>query len=172
MDALSDRDNPLRRVPRLYGKVQAKHAARWLTHDEAFGDLLITCRATARSGCETSWCFASASQGSGRPRSSPCASVTWSSTMPTRLRHSQLELDDQEADAQTLRRCEGLTRASLEDISPGAVVEPGRYVVVGDEDADPAVARVVDVKANGIVLLRVLPGHLDQHLDLLGRGSV
>lgn len=59
---------------------------------------------------------------------------------------------------------EGLTRASLKDISPGAVVEPGRYVVVGDEDADPAVARVVDVKANGVVLLRVLPGHADQHL--------
>lgn len=50
VDALSDRDNPLRRVPRLYGKVQAKHAARWLTHDEAFGQLLITCRGAGQIG--------------------------------------------------------------------------------------------------------------------------
>jgi hypothetical protein len=64
---------------------------------------------------------------------------------------------------------DGLTHASLKDASTGAVIEPGRYVVVGDEDADPAVAQVVEVKANGVVLLRVLPGHADQHLDLLGR---
>ena len=43
LDALTDRDNPLRRVPRLYGKVQSKHPARWLTHDEAFGRLLGVC---------------------------------------------------------------------------------------------------------------------------------
>jgi len=64
---------------------------------------------------------------------------------------------------------DGLTHASLKDATAGAVIEPGRYVVVGDEDADPAVAEVVEVKANGVVLLRVLPGHADQHLDLLGR---
>lgn len=44
VEAVADRDNPLRRVPRLCGKVQAKHPARWLTHDEAFGDLISTCR--------------------------------------------------------------------------------------------------------------------------------
>jgi len=36
-------------------------------------------------------------------------------------------------------------------------VEAGHCVIVGDEDADPAVARVVEVKADGVVLLRVLP---------------
>ena len=43
LDALTDRDNPLRRVPRLYGKVQSKHPARWLTHEETFRRLLGTC---------------------------------------------------------------------------------------------------------------------------------
>ena len=44
VETLSSRDNPLRRTPRLYGKVQGTYPARWLTHDEAFGRLLDTCR--------------------------------------------------------------------------------------------------------------------------------
>lgn len=64
---------------------------------------------------------------------------------------------------------DGFTHASIKDASPGVQIELGRYVVVGDEDADPAVAHVVEVRANGVVLLRVLPGHADLHLDLLGR---
>jgi len=43
VEALMSRDNPLRRVPRLYGKVQGKYPARWLTHEEAFGTLLDSC---------------------------------------------------------------------------------------------------------------------------------
>jgi integrase len=43
VEALAGRDNPLRRVPRLYGKVQGKNPARWLTRDEAFGTLLAAC---------------------------------------------------------------------------------------------------------------------------------
>ena len=50
LEALTDRDNPLRRVPRLYGKVQAKHPARWLTYDEAFGQLLAGCQADQEVG--------------------------------------------------------------------------------------------------------------------------
>jgi integrase len=50
VEVLTDRDNPLRRVPRLYGKVQAKHPARWLTHDEAFGQLLSTCASEGEIG--------------------------------------------------------------------------------------------------------------------------
>jgi len=66
---------------------------------------------------------------------------------------------------------DGLTHASLKDATDGSAIEPGRYVIVGDEDADPAVARVIEVRADGVVLLRVLPGHADEHLDLLGRSS-
>lgn len=60
-----------------------------------------------------------------------------------------------------------LTHASVEDAKPGVRVEPGRYIVVGDYDADPAVAQVVEVKPNGAVLLRVLPGHASTHLELI-----
>ena len=35
---------PLRRIPRFYGKVQGKNPARRLTHEEAFGPLLSTCQ--------------------------------------------------------------------------------------------------------------------------------
>jgi len=63
---------------------------------------------------------------------------------------------------------DGLTHGCLEDAELGAPIEAGRYIVVGDYDADPAVAQVVEVKPNGTVLLRVLPGHARTHLALLG----
>lgn len=44
------RDNPLRQIPKLYGKLQGKHPARWLTHAEAFGALLDTCRDDSEVG--------------------------------------------------------------------------------------------------------------------------
>lgn len=62
---------------------------------------------------------------------------------------------------------DGLTYGDLRDAEAGVTVEPGRYLIVGDEDADPAVAEVVEVRPDGVVLLEVLPGHADQHLGLL-----
>ena len=47
-------------------------------------------------------------------------------------------------------------------------VQAGRHLIIGDDDADPAVAQVVEVKDDGTVLLRVLPGHADQHATLVG----
>lgn len=44
VEALMSRDNPLRRIPRLYGKVQDKYPGRWLTQDEAFGTLVGACQ--------------------------------------------------------------------------------------------------------------------------------
>jgi hypothetical protein len=61
----------------------------------------------------------------------------------------------------------GLTHARVADAAPGVELEAGMFVAVGDEDADPAVAEVVQVKSDGIVLLRVLPGHADAHRHLL-----
>ena len=43
VEELQSRENPLRATPPLYGKLQGKYPARWLTHDEAFGQLLGTC---------------------------------------------------------------------------------------------------------------------------------
>jgi len=50
VEVLTDRNNPLRRVPRLYGKLQSKNPARWLTHEEAFGQLLATCASDGEIG--------------------------------------------------------------------------------------------------------------------------
>ncbi len=62
----------------------------------------------------------------------------------------------------------GLTYAHIDDAAPGTEIRAGRYLIVGDDDADPAVAQVVEVKDDGTVLLRVLPGHAEQHAMLLG----
>ncbi len=43
----------------------------------------------------------------------------------------------------------------------------GGYVVVGDEDADPKVARILAVDADGNIELEVLRGSVESHLGLL-----
>jgi NADPH-dependent ferric siderophore reductase len=57
----------------------------------------------------------------------------------------------------------------LQDARAGFVPIAGRHVIVGDEDAVPAVARVLFVDAEGHVELEVLPGSVDSHRDLLRR---
>jgi integrase len=44
VEALMSRDNPLRQIPRLYGKVHGVRPARWLSRDEAFEGLIGACR--------------------------------------------------------------------------------------------------------------------------------
>lgn len=44
VEVLMGRDNPLRQIARLYGKVQASRPARWLSHSEAFDRLIGACR--------------------------------------------------------------------------------------------------------------------------------
>jgi hypothetical protein len=58
---------------------------------------------------------------------------------------------------------DGLTHASVKDLETGAKVEVGRYIVVGNEEADPAVAQVVAIDERGMVLVRVLPGPDEDH---------
>ncbi len=53
------------------------------------------------------------------------------------------------------------------DARPGLDPIVGRHVVVGDEDADPRVARILMVDADGNLELEVLPGTVESHLDLL-----
>jgi hypothetical protein len=50
---------------------------------------------------------------------------------------------------------------------PGVNLEVGASGAVGADDAEPAVAEIVDVRADGVVLLRVLPGPVSDHLELL-----
>jgi hypothetical protein len=62
-----------------------------------------------------------------------------------------------------------LTHTNLRDVESGIVLGVGDYVVVGNEEADPAVAEVVSIDARGIVLVRVRPGPADEHLHLTSR---
>lgn len=62
---------------------------------------------------------------------------------------------------------DGLTHGHVDDAAVGAAIERGRYIVVGDYDADPALAQIVDVTHDGVVLLRVVPGDAEHHRELL-----
>ena len=53
------------------------------------------------------------------------------------------------------------------DARPGVELTVGRHAIVGDDDADPKVARIVAIDADGNVALEVLPGSVESHLDLL-----
>jgi hypothetical protein len=43
----------------------------------------------------------------------------------------------------------------------------GSYVVVGCEDADSAVARILSVEADGAIEVQVVPGKVEEHRHLL-----
>ena len=49
----------------------------------------------------------------------------------------------------------------------GVELSAGRFVIVGNEDADPAVAEIVRVEGRGVLLVRVLPGSVGDRLHLL-----
>lgn len=62
---------------------------------------------------------------------------------------------------------ERLTHTNVRNAAPGVQLKQGEHVVVGNEEADPAVAEVVAVKSSGVVLVRVLPGPAEDHLYLV-----
>lgn len=53
------------------------------------------------------------------------------------------------------------------DVRSAFAVEVGCQVVVGDDDADPRVARVVSFDDEGNVELQVLSGSVESHAELL-----
>lgn len=55
------------------------------------------------------------------------------------------------------------------DARANVEISVGRHVIVGDDDADPKVARIVSVDPDGNVELEVLPGTVQSHADLLAR---
>lgn len=65
------------------------------------------------------------------------------------------------------RRADGLTPTLVRFGRPGASLKVGSFVVVGADDAEPAVAEVVEVRDDGVVLVRVLPGPASDHRELL-----
>lgn len=66
---------------------------------------------------------------------------------------------------------DGLTHASVKDLSDGVSIAVGQLVTVGNEEADPAVAEVVSIDGRGIVLVRVLPGTLEHNRFRLPLGG-
>jgi hypothetical protein len=65
------------------------------------------------------------------------------------------------------RESSGLTPTLAEYARPGVELRPGAYVLVGSEDSELAVAEIVEVREDGVVFTRVLPGPAQDHLDLL-----
>jgi hypothetical protein len=55
------------------------------------------------------------------------------------------------------------------DLRPGFEAAVGRHAVVGDEDAEPRVARIVSIDPDGNLELQVLAGSVETHRDLLVR---
>ena len=53
---------------------------------------------------------------------------------------------------------DGSTHGNVRNARSDLELAPGRYVIVGNEEADAAVAEVVRIEENGVVLVRVLPG--------------
>lgn len=52
------------------------------------------------------------------------------------------------------------------DLRPGFEPSVGLHAVVGDEDAEPRVARIVTIDPDGYIELKVLPGSVESHRDL------
>jgi len=61
----------------------------------------------------------------------------------------------------------GRLLARARNARPGLTLVAGMHLVVGCEDAEPAVARVLTVTADGSVELQVLDGPVDLHRNLL-----
>jgi transcriptional regulator with XRE-family HTH domain len=66
---------------------------------------------------------------------------------------------------------EGLTHTHVDDVETDIELVPGDFVVVGNQEADSAVAEVVSIEPDGLVLVRVLPGPAEDHLHLTRHGS-
>ncbi len=62
---------------------------------------------------------------------------------------------------------DGLTHGSLRNAHPGLTLTPGQHIVVGNDEADAAVAEVVRIEQNGVVLVRMLPGSVEDNRALL-----
>jgi len=65
------------------------------------------------------------------------------------------------------RDADRLTHGNVRNARSDLELAPGRYVIVGNEAADAAVAEVVRIYDNGVVLVRVLPGSVDDKRALI-----
>jgi hypothetical protein len=62
---------------------------------------------------------------------------------------------------------DGRLLARARNARPGLHLDAGMHLIVGCEDAEPAVARVLTITAEGSIELLVLPGPVEAHRELL-----
>jgi NADPH-dependent ferric siderophore reductase len=68
---------------------------------------------------------------------------------------------------------DGLTLAMARNTRSDVDLTPGEYVIVGDDDCEPSIARIVEhTSANGLIRLRVLPGDASDYPELLNKMAV
>jgi hypothetical protein len=65
------------------------------------------------------------------------------------------------------RDTDGFTHGNVRNARADVELVPGQYIVVGNEEADSAVAEVVQIQDNGVVLVRVLPGSVEDNRAVL-----
>jgi predicted RNA-binding protein with EMAP domain len=58
---------------------------------------------------------------------------------------------------------EGLTRGNIRNLRTGIQISVGDVIVVGNEDAEPGVAEVVELGDRGVVVVRVFPGGIEEN---------
>lgn len=66
---------------------------------------------------------------------------------------------------------DGLTLANARHARAGLHLHRDDYVVVGADDCEPALARVVELDEDGFMRLRVLPGDAADYPDLLAKAA-
>jgi hypothetical protein len=64
-------------------------------------------------------------------------------------------------------RNDGRLWTRMNDVRPGFVAIAGHYAIVGCDDADPAVARIISVDIEAGIQLQVLDGSVEEHRHLL-----
>jgi hypothetical protein len=64
----------------------------------------------------------------------------------------------------------GLTRGNVRHARTGVELQVGDTIVVGNEEAEPGVAEVLELGDRRFVLLRVFPGSVDENRHRLGGG--
>lgn len=64
-----------------------------------------------------------------------------------------------------------MTSANVRNLRAGLTVQLGDTIVVGNEDAEPGVAEVVEVGENGFLLVRVFPGSVEEQRNRLRSGG-
>jgi hypothetical protein len=65
------------------------------------------------------------------------------------------------------RDADGLTHGNMRNARPDVTLAPGAHIVVGNQEAEPAVAEVVHIDDDGVILLRVVPGTVEDNRSLL-----